>query len=340
METADIKTSLKGFFSSYLVEQRQASPHTLKSYRDTFKLLLEFARKKKSTSQIRLTDLDVPLILDFLKNLEDSSQGRGNSISTRNYRLAAIRSFFKYVAWQWPSLERQAMKIRAIPIKKSPTGTLDYLTHQELQALFSCVDARAADGYRDLTLLTYLYNTGARSQEAADTRIGWFDFAQQLVTIRGKGNKERTLPLWPATIEAVQTYLKLYRRQPKLPGQDFLFIGQRGKGFTRFGVRCIVKKYLGPAAKRCASLGTKRLSTHSLRHTCAMHLLEDGVEVNVIKAWLGHEDLSSTGLYLHESLIHKKAALAKFGPPIYVKSSFDKENSGSVDQALGWLDDL
>ena len=337
----DLKETLRDFFSSHLLEQRQLSPHTLKSYRDTFKLLVEFIRKEKGAVKIiRVDDLDVPEILSFLKSLEDVESGRGNQASTRNCRLAAIRSFFRYIAWQHPSLERLAKRIRTIPIKRAPTIKLDFLTRHELQILFSTVDCREPEGYRDLTLLTFLYNTGARSQEVADTRISWLDLPSKLVTLTGKGRKSRVVPLWEATVKALQTYLDKYRRGPKRPGQEFLFINQRGMPLTRFGVRRIAQKYIERARARCSSLKSKKLSTHSFRHTTAVHLLESGVEVNVIKAWLGHADLSSTSRYLDADLSHKKAALDRFGPPINVTSALRPEPEGSADHILEWLKEL
>ena len=341
MPSLDLKEALQGFFRSYLLEQKQASPCTVKSYRDALMLLLEFVRKEKGLSRmLKLTDLDVPLILDFLKSLEDVNSGRGNSAPTRNLRLAAIRSFFKYIAWQYPGLERQAKRIRGIPTKKSRTAKLDFLTHQELKALFAKVDPDEPEGFRDLALLTYLYNTGARSQEAADTKISWFDFSNRVVTITGKGNKDGEVPLWPCTVQALQTYIAQYRRRPKPSSQDFFFINQRGGHLTRFGVRRIVKKYIHRAKAQCESLRSKRLSSHSIRHTTAMHLLESGTELVVIQAWLRHKNLNSTGRYLEGDLNRKKEALEKFGPPIYVASALEPKAPNTTGQLLDWLKDL
>lgn len=339
MSTVDLKEALTGFFSSYLMEQKQVSLHTLKSYRDTFKFLLTYIQREKRLPQFpTLDDFDIQTLLGFLKNLEDDKAGRGNMTSTRNLRLAAINSFFKYLSWQHPTLERQADKVRGIPRKKSPIKKLDFLTHEELHSLFAQVDPRTSDGFRDLALLTYLYNTGARSQEAADTRISWVDFSNGLAHITGKGNKQRSTPLWGVTLTVIRTYLEKHRRKPF--SEDFLFINQRGKRLTRFGVRGIVKKYLEKTKTRCPGLQAKRLSTHSLRHTTAMHLLESGVEQNVIKAWLGHADIRSTERYLNADLKHKKEALAKFAPPIYVVSSLDQKSGTSTENLLGWLKDL
>ena len=188
--------------------------------------------------------------------------------------------------------------------------------------------------------MTYLYNTGARSQEVASTQIPWLNLKEQTVSITGKGNKVRLVPLWATTVKAIETYLKDYRRKPKPQTQDSLFLNQRGEMLTRFGVRRIVQKYLRRANSHCESLRSKRLSTHSLRHTTAMHLLESGVELNVIKAWLGHASIDSTSRYLEADFRSKKIALEKFAPPIYVASSLEQSPSSSTDQVLDWLNDL
>jgi len=342
MDSVDLKEALTQFFGSFLQEQKNVSPNTLKSYRDAFKLLLEFVRRKQNSSKpIKVTDLNVPLILDFLKNLEDETVGRGNAISTRNYRLAALRSFFQYLGWHYPSLERLSKQIRAIPKKKSPINKLDYLNPDELKILISQVDTSRSDGFRDLALLIYLYNTGARSQEVADTKVSGIDFSNEEVTIKkGKGRKDRVLPLWPTTLKALQVYLKTHRRKPLPPYQDILFINQRGESLTRFGVRRIVQKYAKNARAKCPSLAAKRISTHSFRHTTAMHLLDSGVEMNVIKGWLGHASVESTSRYINADLSRKKKALDKFGPPLYVASSLEQKPSSSTKEILDWLKGL
>lgn len=330
---------LQDFFSSHLIEQRGLSPHTLKSYRDTFTLFLRFTQRQKGTAKpVVLSELNTTLVLDFLKNLEDPVHGRGNNAQTRNLRLAAIHAFFKYLSWHGSGGERrQANKILAIPFKKMAMAKLDYLNRQELEAVFSQVNTKALEGFRDFTLLTYMYNTGCRSQEAASTRISEIDFSGQTVAVTGKGRKQRLIPLWPTTIQALRHYLERYRRRPKLPGKDHLFISQRGMPLTRFGVRRIIIKYLRKAGVSCESLKGKRLSTHSLRHTCAVHLLESDVEPNVIKAWLGHSSLNATSRYLDADLTRKKAALEKFGPPVYVTSSLEQKPASSTDDILSWL---
>ena len=191
-----------------------------------------------------------------------------------------------------------------------------------------------------MAILTFLYNTGARAQEVADARGAWFDFPNRTVAILGKGNKQRFTPLWPATVRLLELYRKSHRRKPHATAADRFFINQRAGAFTRFGVRALVKKYIALAARTCLSLASKRLSTHSLRHTTACHLLESGVEPNVIKSWLGHASIQSTSRYLDTDLNYKRRILERFGPPDYVASSTQSKTGGSAGQILDWLNDL
>lgn len=335
----DLVSCLKDFFHSYLRKQRALSPHTIKSYRDTFKLLVQFAGFKRPSVSLNLTDLDVKLTLAFLQHLESPEQGRHNSARTRNQRLAAIHCFFKYTRLQHPSIESQAKRILAIPLKRAPAKQPHSLNRQELEAVLA-QPSTTPDGFRDLCVLTFLYNTGARAQEVADARLSWFDFPNQMVTLIGKGNKERATPLWPSAIRLLETYRDTYRRKPDKLAADHFFINQRGGPFTRFGVRAIAKKYFQQAARSCPSLTKKRLSTHSFRHTTAVHLLESRVDPNVIKAWLGHANLSSTSHYLDTDLNHKRRILDQFAPPHYVTSSLEPKKNDPPDKILNWLDGL
>ena len=323
---------LREFFVVYLRRQRALSPNTIKSYRDAFKFLLAFtARRNKTVPTLR--NLDAKTILAFLCDAEE----RGNGAHTRNQRLAAIQSFFKYLGIHRPAFKRQAELVRAIPMKRALVKAVESLTRGELEALLAQPRIDTADGVRDLAILTFLYNTGARAQEAADARLCWFDFPQKTVDILGKGSKRRITPLWPATIRLLQLYCDRHRRKPATDASGLLFINQRCGPFTRFGIRAIVKKYLRLASASCPSLAKKRLSTHSLRHTCAVHLLESRVDPNVIKSWLGHASISSTSRYLDTDLNHKRRILEKFGPPSYVESSSLPEKAEMTDTLLDWL---
>ena len=335
----DLGRHLHGFFETYLRKQRALSPHTIKSYRDTFKFLIEYLAFRRRSSSLSVRDLDPKTVLAFLQHLEDPKQGRGNSASTRNQRLAAIQCFFRYVALLAPRLERQAGRIRAIPMKRVHPQPAESLNPTELNALLAQPSTATPDGVRDLAVLTFMYNTGARAQEAADARLSWFDFPGRTVTILGKGGRRRTTPLWPATVRMLMHYQTHYRRRSRQGGDRF-FVNQRGGAFTRFGIWAIAKRHMQGAAKTCPSLARRGVSTHSLRHTTAVHLLEAGVEPNVIKSWLGHASISSTSRYLDTNLSHKRRVLEQFGPPSYVVSSNEPAAQGSTRQLLGWLEDL
>ena len=332
---------LQPFFQTYLLQQRELSLHTVKSYRDTFKLLVFYLQSRGHPIRaLRVTDLNPATILDFLQHLEDSTGGRGNCAQTRNQRLAAIQSFFKYVSLHSPGIERHAKRIAAIPRKRTTQKAVEFLNRKELETLLAQPRTDTPDGIRDLALLTFLYNTGARASEAADARLSWFDFHNRLVTILGKGRKQRMTPLWPSTVHLLQLYSKQYRRKPKNGSNDFFFINQRALPFTRFGIRAVVKRHLKTAAKKCTSIASKHLSTHSLRHTTAVHLLESRVDPNVIKAWLGHASLQSTSHYLDTDLNTKRKILEQFGPPHYVTSSLEPRAIDLPDKLLAWLNDL
>lgn len=333
----DLSLQLHAFFHTYLHDQRGVSPHTTKSYRDTFKLLIAYLRSKRRVSRLTIDDVDVKTVLAFLQHLE---RDRENGISTRNQRLAALQCFFHYISLHHPSREHQARRILAIPMKRMVPTSPGSLNRKELEALLAQPLASTPDGFRDLCILTFLYNTGARAQEVADTKLSWLDFENRLVSITGKGNKTRLTPLWPSTIKLLTLYKNNDRRKPKPETPDYFFINQRGGPFTRFGIRTLVKKYLKQAAKQCPSIVQKKLSTHSLRHTTACHLLESKVEPNVIKSWLGHASISSTSRYLDTDLNHKRRILDQFGPPRYVVSSLEPKKGESSDKIIDWLGDL
>lgn len=336
--TSRLDQRLRDFFCVYLRDQRSVSPNTIKSYRDTFKLLLAYLGSgRRDPRPLAVEDLDAKTVLAFLRHLEAS---RGNCAQSRNLRLAAIQCFFKHVALHSPGLERQAKRISAIPAKRVPPKAMESLDRKELEALLAQPQTSCADGVRDLAILTFLYNTGARAQEAADARDGWFDFANRTVAIVGKGQRQRTTPLWPSTVRLLQFYRREHRRKAEPGAADRFFINQRGGAFTRFGMRAVVKKYLRLAARACPSIARKRLSTHSLRHTTAVHLLESRVDPNVIKSWLGHASVSSTSRYLDTDLNHKRRILEQFGPPRYVESSLQPQSPGSTKEILDWLQEL
>jgi integrase/recombinase XerD len=329
------------FFETYLARQRGLSANTLKSYRDTFKLLVAYLRRRHpSARSLHIAHLDAKSVLDFLEYLEDADVGRGNSAHTRNARRAAIRCFFEYVSMHYPALERQAERILTIPKKRATRKPAACLDRQELEAMLKQPNTNTPDGIREPAVLAFLYNVGARATEAAQVRLSGFDFPNRLVTLHGKGDKERLTPLWPSTVKLLELYAKDYRRKPKTGFSDFFFINQRSRSFTRFGIRNIVKKYVRLAAKKCPSLATKKLAAHSMRHTCASHLLESRVETNAISAWLGHVSTRSTDPYLHTNLSYKRQILEKLGPPDYVVNVLKPKTGDSPEKLLDWLKNL
>lgn len=338
---SDLAGHLKTFFFSYLRQHRGVSPLTLKSYADTFRLLLRFlAARHRSSRPFTVKDLQVKSLLAFLQYLEDKHAGRSNSPFSRNLRLAAIQSFFRYLRLFEPAFEPLARRVLNIPRKRTHKNFPEFLTRHELEAVLSQIDLDAPDGVRDLSILLFLYNTGARAQETAGAQISWFDFPNRFVTITGKGDKSRSTPLWPSTVQFLRRYLDHHRRPPAPQAAASFFINQRGGPLTRFGVRSLVKKYVHRAAIKCPSLAKRKISTHSFRHTTAVHLLKARVDLNVIKDWLGHASVKSTKRYLHTDADDKQRTLERFGPPDYVVSSLAPEEDDGPDLLLGWLKDL
>jgi integrase/recombinase XerD len=306
-KTSILASTLHGFFTDYLPRQRALSPHTLHSYRDSLKLLLQFvAGKKGDPSQITIEDLTVERVTTFLQYLET---GRRNQSSTRNVRLSAIHSFFRYVGAQCPEHLAQVQRILSVPFKRSATREIQHLSFDEIQAVLCAIDRSTGSGRRDLALLSLMFNTGARVSEIAGLQTADLQLAPPpSIVLRGKGGKERTCPLWPETARLLQKVLE-ERRVARRPGA--LFLNHRGQPVTRFGIRLILRKHLREAAKLAPSLKHKRLHPHSVRHSTAVHLLRSGVDLSTIAHWLGHVSVNTTNKYLAMDLEAKREALAK-----------------------------
>lgn len=308
-----LANALKRFFSHYLPVQKGLAPNTVLAYRDGLRLLLCYAADThhKSVEELRVEDLDEPLVLAFLDHLETV---RGCGAQTRNARLAAIRAFFAFLAREDPTLLPQAQTIRAVPRKRTEHPMMAYLEEPETQAVLGAVDGSARTGLRDQALTLVLYNTGARVSEIANLKTTdlRLDDAPQ-VKLLGKGRKQRGCPLWPETAQALREYLQ--QRTPKEPGTEQLFLNAHGLPLTRFGVRYIVRKYVAQAQQACPSLTGKRVSPHTLRHTTAMHLLRAGNDVNMVSYWLGHADISTTHVYVEIDMEMKRQMLQKTPPP-------------------------
>jgi len=310
-KTSTLALALQGFFTDYLPRQRALSPHTLQSYRDSLKLLLQFsAGKTGDPSQLTVEHLSVERITAFLQSLETS---RGNKVSTRNVRLGAIHSFFRYLGGQCPEHLERTQRVLSVPFKRTGTRQIEHFDSAEIQAVLQTVKVDAGRGGRDLALLSLMFNTGARVSEIVGVQTGDLRLSAPCsVLLRGKGRKERTCPLWPETAGLLQ---RLIAQQGLPPLQSApVFLNERGSRLTRFGVRLILKKHVAKAAQRHASLKHKRLHPHSVRHSTAVHLLRSGVDLSTIAHWLGHVSVNTTNKYLAVNLDAKREALAKAKP--------------------------
>jgi integrase/recombinase XerD len=303
---------LAAFFTDRLQQQRHASPHTVAAYRDTFRLVLAFAKDElqKAPSDLDLSDLDAPFVVRFLAHLEAK---RKNAISTRNARLAAIHSLFRFVALREPAHSALIQRVLAIPHKRAEKKLASFLTPAEFEALLSAPDQQSILGRRDYTLLLLAIQTGLRVSEITaltieDVRL---NPGAAHVRCRGKGRKERITPLTKQTVKAIRTYLRdRIAAAPTSP----LFLSRRGSALSRDAVEHLVEVHRTRAAKKCPSLATKHLSPHVLRHTSAMLLLRSGVDRSVIALWLGHESIQTTEIYLHADLATKERAIAMTDP--------------------------
>lgn len=295
---------VRRFLLEHLVNERNLARNTQRSYRDTLLLFLPFATEKLSKPVDRLTveDLSADLVRAFLSHLEQSRQC---TVATRNQRLAAIHALARFVGEHSPEHIAWCSQIRLIPFKKTTQSVISYLEKPEMDALLAAPDRQTAQGRRDHALLLFLYNAGTRADEATQLHIGDLDVASSSVKIRGKGGKERRCPLWPLTVEKLGTLIG--SRSP----QERVFLNRCGRPITRFGIHTMVERYVAKAKARLPSLGAKRISPHTIRHTTATHLLRAGVDINTIRAWLGHVSLNTTNIYAEIDLEMKAKALAK-----------------------------
>ncbi|MBI3658552.1 MAG: site-specific integrase [Acidobacteria bacterium] len=327
---------VQAFFQEYLSAHRGLSANTTLAYRDALKLFLLFVVQHtgKSTVKLTLDDLNSDLVLEFLKDLETR---RGNSTLTRNLRLAALRTFFTYLSSQDPLRAGQYQRIVTIPLKRTTQRLIGYLAVDEVKAILSTIDRTRVAGARDYVLLTVLYNTGARVQEVCSLRVGAVRLdSPALVTISGKGRKTRSVPLWAETACLLRDYLTERGRIDQPQAQ--VFLNARGKPLGRFGVRHIIHKRVAAATQRCPSLKGRKIGPHTFRHATAMHLLQAGVDLTVIKSWLGHVHLSTTHAYIEIDLEMKRKALSACCPISEAQSlrSLIEKNK----DVIHWLESL
>jgi site-specific recombinase XerD len=322
---------LQAFFTDRLMNQRQASTHTIASYRDTFRLLLGFAadRLGRQPHVLHLRDLDAPLITAFLDHLECQ---RGNSVRTRNTRLSAVHSMFAYAALRHPEHAALIARVLAIPAKRFERNLLTYLTDPEADAMLAACDRATWVGRRDHAMILLTIQTGLRiseliSLDVADVHLG----DGPNVRCVGKGRKERRTPLLPSTVSILRVWLTERQGHPTQP----LFPTSTGRWLSRDAIERRITLYTSKAGQTCPSLKAKHVTAHTLRHTAAMRLLLSGVDITVIALWLGHEQIATAQLYLHADMTQKERAIAKTKPPSVTPGRYH-----APDPLLAFLENL
>jgi len=322
---------LERFFTQRLMQQRQASPHTIRSYRDTFRQFLRFTapRLQQAPSRLPFQAIDAPVIMAFLEHLETQ---QGVSVRSRNLRLTAIHSFFRYAAFEAPMHAAQIQRVLAIPSKRFTRTLVAFLTRPEVEALLAAPDPRTWAGRRDHAFLLLAVQTGLRLSEMTGlTRADLLLGAGAHVRVMGKGRKERCTPIATSTLAVLKAWL----REPQRGAGAVLFPSAQGARLSVHGVQYLLNKHRRAAATVCPSLHDKRVTVHRLRHTMAMDLLQAGVDRSVIALWLGHESVETTQIYLDATLAMKEQALAKISPPHGRPGRYQPG-----DQLLGFLNSL
>jgi site-specific recombinase XerD len=323
MRTVGFSALLQTFFSERLIRQRQASPHTISSYRDTFRLLLQFAQRRlhKPPSRFALEDIDAPMVTAFLNDLENS---RKITARSRNLRLTAIRSFFNYAAYEEPAHAQQIQRVLAIPGKRYSRTLVQFLNRPEIDALLAAPDQRTWLGRRDHALLLVAVQTGLRLSELTGLQTQDVHLATGAhVRCSGKGRKERCTPLTKHTVAALKAWLN----ESAKGAAEWLFPSARGGRLSADAVQDLLAKHVTVAARCCPSLRKKRVTPHVLRHAAAMELLQSGVDRSVIALWLGHESVETTQIYIDADLALKEKALAKTTPTSSKQRRFRAKDS-------------
>ena len=330
---------LYSFFEDHLKTQKGLRQASIKSYRDAMILFLNFIAKTthRKISRLRLTDLTCEQTISFLKYLEEQ---RGNQIATRNQRLAALHTFFEYAAGRTPEILIEAQRVAAIPFKRTPPPETHFLERDDMEDLFASLPTAGHSALRNRILLLFLYNTGARVQEVAELRVDNLDLGPPAkVRLHGKGDKWRVCPLWAETASLLKMLLE--KRGTTTTPQQPVFTSPQGRALTRFGIYKIVRRLTQSVDKRKINGKKMVVSPHVLRHTTAVHLLEAGVEVNVIRSWLGHVSLDTTNRYAEISLRAKENALQLCEPPVTSSEASHRKPVWRDDKKLlKWLEEL
>ena len=314
-----IASHITAFFRERLPIEQAASPHTCSSYAYTFMLLFDFASKKLniSPSSLHLEHIDAPLVLAFLEHIETT---RANCPSTRNVRMAGIKSFMRFMEYRVPAALEQIRAILAIPLKRPDSKLVQYLTMDEMQAILDAPDPRTRLGIRDRAMLHVAFACGLRVSELVGLGIDDLTFSPQpCLFVRGKGRKERALPLWKETTSALQAWLSV-RGNASVPA---LFLNARGEQLSRWGFEHILCKYLKIAGQCCPSLLNKRITPHVLRHTCAMTILQATHDIRKVALWLGHASVQTSEIYTRTDPMEKLDAIAAITPPSLRKGTFE-----------------
>ena len=306
-----IAPHITAFLREHLMEQRGASEHTRDSYAYSFQLLFGFASQelKRTPSGLSLEDIDAPLIARFLEHLETA---RNNRPCTRNVRLAAIKSFFRFLEYREPAALDQIRRVLAIPFKRTDSRLVPYLVHEEVQAVLDAPNPQTRDGVRDRALLHLAVSAGLRVSEITGLRMNDLSLQPPSVLVHGKGRKERVLPLWKETAAALRAWLAV-RGEPPVPE---VFVNARGRQLSRWGVAYILEKHVKAASKQCPALLAKRVSPHVLRHTCAMTVLRATKDIRKVSLWLGHSGMGTTEVYTRADPSEKLEAIEAITPPM------------------------
>jgi site-specific recombinase XerD len=337
MSAGDLGPYLHAYFADHLGVQKGLRPSSIRAYRDAFRLFLTFvaADRRCALSRLRVDDLTVDRVLRFLQSLE---QERQNHVRTRNHRRAVLVSFFEYLARRDPARLAVSQQVAGIPVKRVAPPETYFLERADIDGLFQRLPTQGPHATRNRLLVLFLYNTGARVQEVADLRVGDLDLEALRVRLHGKGDKWRTCPLWPQTVEELRRWLTA--RGVLTTTDAAVFISHHRRPLTRFGLYKIVRRLtspLGPAA----TAGRGHASPHVFRHTAAVHLLETGVDVNVIRGWLGHVSLDTTNRYAEINTRMKQAAVQLCTPPVASDQTVPARGVWHDDAALlAWLASL